>query len=1206
MSDLMSVGMSGILASKTALAVTGENIVNANTDGYSRRAVDMQEARAAGNVSMDATQSRTGNGVRVENLKRAQDSFLAGTLRISKSRASELETVTGELGQVSDILSNTDTNLVGPANRLFDAFNQLALQPDADSARQSALIEAKNFAASARELATYVEAQRDHAVTQIKDTLTYINNLSTALGGINQELGRSVSGSSNKVGLLDERDRLLTALAEQVRFTTQERSDGTVDVYLGDSNAGRPLLEGTKSTSLALQQSGSRLEFVLDPYGSPQITSQIIGGRVAGLRTTYDMLGRTVDGVNTLVRGFADAVNEIQQSGVTGEGLAGDPIFTLNDIAITPASANLGTAKLTVALTKPELALNQRLRLKFDDAGSPVLTQESGSVLARGANAIEDYGVKLSLEGTPRSGDSFGLDFISGAATSIKVSLLSSDQFATGKDMLIDPATTNVGTATLSVNKASVNTAVPAPLERIFTNAFTADRLVRPLRPGALTSIPAGINDLTLRSFDQSDLATVNLSAADLQNLSSLEVTLVDGRSVAVDLSTADRSSLQKVVDGLNQSPALASLGLAAQRRGDSLQIVGPGAGTLVGLNSRPSGSVVLRAAGGTSLSNPVSLVAGERGDPVRLFTRDGVQVSGPALSSAEANALLTVQNGFSAGARYVPPGASGTYRDLQMFQLSYPDGLEATQRLAGGVASAKLPLEWAENGAPALIYNDGTAQPGRTALLSLTAPDGRVFTAAPAPHLINEGDPAKAGKALLDALNAQGVSAGLVGATVPAAVSGAAATLDLRVSLGSRGFIVRVAAPDDPPDFRRASVSLIADDGGSVPLTAGMTQDGRLALGAPRGLAGERLQLGSNSASVLSALGFNGAGDSVLSGTTLSALPASGSSFQIALGGQTYTITANGTGSPDVTDATGAATTALSASFDAVPGGFQLRLNTSAALAGTAVTAAGSASQFGFNLIEGFQGSIDADGLSLSAASSGGQALTAHLDFTAPIAGEVRLKGPLPEDLLVVSARAAGAGLGAEWQSIDAGYSPPATSIKIVVSAPDASNPSALLLTFTDEATGDVLALRDATRSGGSFTVNGQVFKFTGGLSGGLTAGDQFRVEFGRGRPGDNRNVAEMAALAKRSLFASGGGSFLDMVNAESAKLANDVQISKTSLTAAELTRDEIAAKYAEKTGVNLDQEAGDLVRYQQAYQAAAQVLNTAKVLFDAILQIR
>ena len=88
----------------------------------------LQEARAAGNVSMDATQARTGNGVRVENLKRAQDSFLAGTLRIATSRAQELDTLSGELSQVSDILSNTDTNLSGPANRLFDAFAQLALQ----------------------------------------------------------------------------------------------------------------------------------------------------------------------------------------------------------------------------------------------------------------------------------------------------------------------------------------------------------------------------------------------------------------------------------------------------------------------------------------------------------------------------------------------------------------------------------------------------------------------------------------------------------------------------------------------------------------------------------------------------------------------------------------------------------------------------------------------------------------------------------------------------------------------------------------------------------------------------------------------------------------------------------------------------------------------------------------------------------------------
>ena len=40
--------------------------------------------------------------------------------------------------------------------------------------------------------------------------------------------------------------------------------------------------------------------------------------------------------------------------------------------------------------------------------------------------------------------------------------------------------------------------------------------------------------------------------------------------------------------------------------------------------------------------------------------------------------------------------------------------------------------------------------------------------------------------------------------------------------------------------------------------------------------------------------------------------------------------------------------------------------------------------------------------------------------------------------------------------------------------------------------------------------------------------------------------------------------------------------------------------------SGVSLDQEAADLVRFQQAYQASARIMSTANQLFDAILQIR
>jgi flagellar hook-associated protein 1 FlgK len=48
-----------------------------------------------------------------------------------------------------------------------------------------------------------------------------------------------------------------------------------------------------------------------------------------------------------------------------------------------------------------------------------------------------------------------------------------------------------------------------------------------------------------------------------------------------------------------------------------------------------------------------------------------------------------------------------------------------------------------------------------------------------------------------------------------------------------------------------------------------------------------------------------------------------------------------------------------------------------------------------------------------------------------------------------------------------------------------------------------------------------------------------------------------------------------------------------------------DLQSAYEAKTGVNLDREASDLIRYQQAYQAAAQVVSTARDLFQTILKI-
>jgi flagellar hook-associated protein 1 len=123
--------------------------------------------------------------------------------------------------------------------------------------------------------------------------------------------------------------------------------------------------------------------------------------------------------------------------------------------------------------------------------------------------------------------------------------------------------------------------------------------------------------------------------------------------------------------------------------------------------------------------------------------------------------------------------------------------------------------------------------------------------------------------------------------------------------------------------------------------------------------------------------------------------------------------------------------------------------------------------------------------------------------------------------------------------------------------------------------------------------------------ISGAPANGDTFVVAPNTTGVGDNRNALLLAGLQSKNVAANGtttiGGTYAQMVSfigntAHQAKIETDTQDNILS-----------RAQQAEQSvsGVNLDEEAANLQRYQQAYQAAGKVLATAATLFDAILNI-
>ncbi len=138
-----------------------------------------------------------------------------------------------------------------------------------------------------------------------------------------------------------------------------------------------------------------------------------------------------------------------------------------------------------------------------------------------------------------------------------------------------------------------------------------------------------------------------------------------------------------------------------------------------------------------------------------------------------------------------------------------------------------------------------------------------------------------------------------------------------------------------------------------------------------------------------------------------------------------------------------------------------------------------------------------------------------------------------------------------------------------------------------------------------------GEVFPTPGGLdygysvnlNGAPTAGDEFSTEYNTGGIGDNRNALLLSATANMKLMANGTASIIDSYSALVADVGSDTKQAELNALAQSRVLDQAVATRESISGVNLDEEAANLVRFQQAYQAAAQVITVANAMFDTLL---
>ena len=153
----------------------------------------------------------------------------------------------------------------------------------------------------------------------------------------------------------------------------------------------------------------------------------------------------------------------------------------------------------------------------------------------------------------------------------------------------------------------------------------------------------------------------------------------------------------------------------------------------------------------------------------------------------------------------------------------------------------------------------------------------------------------------------------------------------------------------------------------------------------------------------------------------------------------------------------------------------------------------------------------------------------------------------------------------------------------------------------ITDTSTNTHIATRSYA-PGDLIEVNG----WSANLQNIPSAGDSFSIARNTAARGDNRNVLALVELqADRTVF-QGRGNFSEVYADVINEVGSVVMQASISRDAQEVLTDEARDTRDSVSGVSLDEEAADLLRFQQAYQANAQVIQAANRLFDAILNIR
>ncbi|KWZ82950.1 flagellar hook-associated protein FlgK [Heyndrickxia coagulans] len=389
-----------LTAQQNALYTVGQNVANANTDGYTRQRVNLQASDPYPTASMNrpAIAGQLGTGVEAGEVQRIRDKYLDVQYRENNSAAGYWSAKSGALSKMEAVMDETGTksSLSNTMEAFWESLQDLSTNPEDVSARSVVLERGQTLTDTFHYLNSTLSQYKTDVGSEISVSVNDINSTLKQISDLNKQIAELEPNGYLPNDLYDKRDSLVDKLSSYLNVTVEVQksggnakanADGIYNIKMTAADGTSVyLVQGSNYNAVEVQGgTDSNGDGILDgPPANGEMTGITIGGKNFAIADTtgkvtfpqgkllglidsygYQYTGANgtveagaypglLDSLDKLAYTFGNVLNAVHEKGTDLKGNAGTAFFTFG--TLTDYKGAAGQISVNSSLTYDKIA----------------------------------------------------------------------------------------------------------------------------------------------------------------------------------------------------------------------------------------------------------------------------------------------------------------------------------------------------------------------------------------------------------------------------------------------------------------------------------------------------------------------------------------------------------------------------------------------------------------------------------------------------------------------------------------------------------------------------------------------------------------------------------------------------------------------------------------------------------------------------------